>query len=599
MSIIINYPFTTAGNYTYDTDKVEITGGVGKLKINDDPNQDFTEDFVDDTGFTYDNTKAEFSSGKVQQKSQRVTDSTCGATYTNSVDLNWGDGTLTGNTIGGAAVSNGKLDLKYNDTRYVDYNADLNADSRQVGAVKMKITPNYSGAPASTQYFISISAAANDDINEIAILHVTGSGDLDVRIKDSTGGFIFFSVFTSGWAPVSGTEYEIELNWDVTTGANRLFLDGVQQGPTDTNTGTRDSNIGLFRVGSSFDATSVSNFLIDDLIYFSTVQHTANYTPGYTVAEADYLASVVVLPEFAYSGAGAIQAFTAFATIEGDAPRYTLNSKYWGGAAWISSDNTYAQATSAADINTNIASFAATDSIVCRTIFTDINTQGYVDNLVLTYTGQVYSTANPIIEIIGTIRLDGLEGFVETSTKSGSDEIKYILKKGTDYYYWSGSAWVVSNETYAQSNTAAEIETNKASFASIGIVSQVKLFLHSTAGSTTPQIDNLQITYNFFGADISIVDKCIIWAYSINDDGTVNQSRVKAKLSVDTVRYKDNVTIIAKDVFAVPNSTGYWEMELVDTANMTGTPQYTFLISGQDYNRDVPDEVSANFWDLT
>lgn len=597
MSIIINYPFTTAGNYTYDTDKVEITGGVGKLKINDDPNQDFTEDFVDDTGFTYDNTKAEFSSGKVQQKNQRVTDSTCGATYTNSVDLNWGDGTLTGNTIGGAAVSNGKLDLKYNDTRYVDYNADLNADSQQVGAVRLRITPNYSGAPASDQTIFIVGKQAGSVINMIVLKHKI-STSWEVLAYDSAGtGFI--AINFGSFSPTSGIVYELELNFDFTTGATRLFLDGVQQGGTVGGAATRSSDINLFRVGSDITASTVSNFEVDDLIYFSTVQHTANYTPGYTVAEADYLASVVVLPEFAYSGAGAIQAFTAFATIEGDAPRYTLNSKYWGGAAWISSDNTYAQATSAADINTNIASFAATDSIVCRTIFTDINTQGYVDNLVLTYTGQVYSTANPIIEIIGTIRLDGLEGFVETSTKSGSDEIKYILKKGTDYYYWSGSAWVVSNETYAQSNTAAEIETNKASFASIGIVSQVKLFLHSTAGSTTPQIDNLQIAYNFFGADISIVDKCIIWAYSINDDGTVNQSRVKAKLSVDTVRYKDNVTIIAKDVFAVPNSTGYWEMELVDTANMTGTPQYTFLISGQDYNRDVPDEVSANFWDLT
>lgn len=596
MSIIINYPFTTAGNYTYDTDKVEITGGVGKLKINDDPNQNFTEDFADDTGFTYDNTKAEFSSGKVQQKNQRITDATCGATYTNSVDLNWGDGTLTGNTIGGAAVSNGKLDLKYNDTRYVDYNADLNADSQQVGAVRLRITPNYSGAPASDQTIFIVGKQAGSVINMIVLKHKI-STSWEVLAYDSAGtGFI--AINFGSFSPTSGIVYELELNFDFTTGATRLFLDGVQQGGTVGGAATRSSDINLFRVGSDITASTVSNFEVDDLIYFSTVQHTTNYTPGYTVAEADYLASVVVLPEFAYSGAGAIQAFTAFATIEGDAPRYTLNSKYWGGAAWISSDNTYAQATSAADINTNIASFAATDSIVCRTIFTDINTQGYVDNLVLTYTGQVYSTANPIIEIIGTIRLDGLEGFVETSTKSGSDEIKYILKKGTDYYYWSGSAWVVSNETYAQSNTAAEIETNKASFASIGIVSQVKLFLHST-GSTTPQIDNLQIAYNFFGADISIVDKCIIWAYSINDDGTVNQSRVKAKLSVDTVRYKDNVTIIAKDVFAVPNSTGYWEMELVDTANMTGTPQYTFLISGQDYNRDVPDQVSANFWDLT
>ena len=50
----INYPFTTPANYTFDTDKIEVTGGIAQLKLTISGGQTFNEDFADDTGLEVD-----------------------------------------------------------------------------------------------------------------------------------------------------------------------------------------------------------------------------------------------------------------------------------------------------------------------------------------------------------------------------------------------------------------------------------------------------------------------------------------------------------------------------------------------------------------
>lgn len=60
----LSFPFTNPANYTYDSNKIDISGGKAKLALQQD-DIDFTEDFVDDTDFTYDSNKSEFSGGQV------------------------------------------------------------------------------------------------------------------------------------------------------------------------------------------------------------------------------------------------------------------------------------------------------------------------------------------------------------------------------------------------------------------------------------------------------------------------------------------------------------------------------------------------------
>ncbi|MCP3679522.1 MAG: hypothetical protein GY782_04365, partial [Gammaproteobacteria bacterium] len=120
----------------------------------------------------------------------------------------------------------------------------------------------------------------------IAIFH-KNTGQLAVQIRDFND-VVIVNVDLGLWSPVSGQEYEIEFNYDVTTGEHRLFVNGTQFGATQTGTGVRDTNINLYRVGSSYTAAASSNFKVKEITTYSTVQHTADYTTGEVVPETIY-----------------------------------------------------------------------------------------------------------------------------------------------------------------------------------------------------------------------------------------------------------------------------------------------------------------------
>ena len=604
MSISISYPFTTPSNYVYDSDKVEILGGEASLKLTDLPNQDFNEDFADDTGFAYDSDKAEFTGGQVQQKSQAPANATLGASFTSDVNGNWGDGTLTGTPVGGASISGNRLDLAQNDIRYVDYDADSNADAQQTLAIKGKYTFPYTGAaPAANELFL-ITKESGSQLNLIRLYH-TGTL-LFWQIFDQAGSPIVSQAET--FSPVADTTYEIELNIDLNTGATRLFINGTQLGTTHTGTGTRDANIGLLRIGSDRSGIQKSNLYLEDFIVFSAVQHTTNYTPGYTVAEYKYAATNVTCPEMEYTGVGTLQAVTAFATTDTNAPRYTLqigrsgDYLYWNGSAWDTSDGTYAQANDEATFNANVGDLDISGEIYgqFKVLFDDNNdAQMSVADLTCTVTGQTYPTDNPTITFNATFRAEGIDSFTETSTKTGSDEIKYPLKKGNTPYYYSGSAWAESDGTYAQANTAAEIEANKATFTDIGVVVTVQMFLHSDDGTTTPSGDVVTIEYDFSGTDPDTVDTCIVYGYSVDSEGSALTEDITIRLTETAAIYKDNTQISGDTVTVTPDSQGYWEAELVENENMSGTVQYIFNINNQEFTRTVPDEATKSFNDLS
>lgn len=112
-----------------------------------------------------------------------------------------------------------------------------------------------------------------------------------------------------------------------------------------------------------------------------------------------------------------------------------------------------------------------------------------------------YYTDDPTIyKTTGLTEASGVsswDGFIETSTKTGSDEIKYNLSDddGVTWYYWSGAAWVAANGTYAQANTATEVNSNIGSFSTASDKINVKVFLHSDDGTSTPKLDNIEVAY--------------------------------------------------------------------------------------------------------
>jgi len=275
--------FDNATGLTVDL-AIEIVGPVMQLELQNVPGQSFNEDFIDDTGFTYNATNTEFTGGLVRQIQKTYKSTyylgTFFANYDSNLDGNYGNGVLTGTPTGGAAVSGGKLDLRGGTTKYVSYVATGNADSLQVGCIRFKYTPNYSGTPAADQNMFCLSQGLVNDNNSLVIRHNSVTGNIFLRTCNNVGSYINADVQVGAWSPVSGTEYEIEFNWDYTVGAARIFINGIQIGATETTTGTRSGAVASLRIGNFNTSDFTSDFEINDFMVFAYPQHTANYTPS-------------------------------------------------------------------------------------------------------------------------------------------------------------------------------------------------------------------------------------------------------------------------------------------------------------------------------
>lgn len=211
------------------------------------------------------------------------------ANYNTVIDGSLGDGDLTG-TAGGSptpTINDGLLDLTGGTANYISYDADLNADSQQTGTIRLLWIPNYTGNPSTNTTLFNISEANSDLTNSIKILHLT-TGVLRLLIYSSTNSVILSHIVA--WTGQAGQEYELELNYDLTSGATRLFVDGTILGVVQTATGTRSSTIGLLRVGSDESGVQTSDFKVNNITIYNSVQHTSNYTPTSPEFEPDMLA---------------------------------------------------------------------------------------------------------------------------------------------------------------------------------------------------------------------------------------------------------------------------------------------------------------------
>jgi len=188
------------------------------------------------------------------------------ASYSSILNLDFGLGTLTGASVGGAVINSGYLDLSHNDVRYVNYSATGNSDMQQIGTIQFILKPNYSGTPSVKQTFIAISKANSNSDNLIELSHLSTSGNLELLINDSAGSPIVSGSLGS-WSPLSGTDYIFNIHFDITTGNTLVKINNVTFGSVNTATGTRSSSIALLRMGNNYDSTALtaSNFKIKSL----------------------------------------------------------------------------------------------------------------------------------------------------------------------------------------------------------------------------------------------------------------------------------------------------------------------------------------------
>jgi hypothetical protein len=184
---------------------------------------------------------------------------------------------------------------------------------------------------------------------------------------------------------------------------------------------------------------------------------------------------------------------------------------YWSGAAWVASDLSYAQSNPGSVVVTNFGTFPIANSKLLIRAFLhsdDSTTTPQLDNIQIDYTTDgSYPLTNPTITPVASINAS-VEGgvsawtaFVESVTTPASTAVTYILSfDGGTTWYWYNSGWVVSNETFAESNGASGINTNIPTFPTTNDQIMVRAFLNTTDPDVTPLLNNIQVGWNTVGA---------------------------------------------------------------------------------------------------
>ncbi len=214
-----------------------------------------------------------------------------------------------------------------------------------------------------------------------------------------------------------------------------------------------------------------------------------------------------------------------------------------------------------------------------------------------------YPTDNPTIKNATVLNCQGITSFAATITAAGSDAIKFTIEIDGTEYYWDGAAWSTSSG-YAQSNTAADINTNISSITyGTGVAIRFVAYLHSDDGSTTPSLDIMTVVYDFWGGAVIAPSTCIVYDNVYDVGGSaITGVTVKANLELTSI-YNSQLQLSQKKEETTTNADGYWELELIETASIDPNVKYKFEFSGFDFEdvayKSVPDESSRRYSELT
>lgn len=598
-----NFPFTTPGNY--NATNVLVDSGVAKLALIDNPGQLFEQPFDNDTGFTYDNTKAEFVAGMVQQKDQTPADSLLGITYNSALDDDWSKvGNITRTNVGAPTISGGKLSL--NGSSAVDYIPATPLARKFV--VRFKYTPDYSGNPPTQKRFWGFRNNNTGGLTQIFLYHNT-NGQMTLQVINNSNNVVLAKNFGS-WNPTSGQEYVFETTVDLIGGDQRMFIDGVQLGTPSTFVSSNITTLTRFIVGSSIEtATNPASGLIDDFVVFSEVQNTSNHSAAYSIPETIYVGSVVQLPAFSYSGIGTIQAVESSNIVETGTPRYIVAGLYWDGAAWVPSNGTYAQANTSADVIANLPALSVqgAENVPVSVLFQDSNSQSDVDLISVTVTGQRYSPDGHV-EPVQSLQISAIDSLALVVTETANAELRIILRIDGVLKYWDGAAWVTSDGSFAQANTLADFNAN---IDELDLGSNSTVFLrwvfNTSENTETAELDDSTIVYNFGGVETE-PSTCIVYGYLKDiSDNPISGAKVNFKLVRDTNEYSEaNKNVVLDPSITVKSDVnGYFQAVLIrsseyESANVIYEVDFK---KGQDVIADsltfaVPDAETKDITDL-
>lgn len=596
--ITTTYAFGSGSGFNFDSSKIGFNGTLADLILQDTP-EVFTQNYAASTGFTFNASNTEFTAGVMRQKNQVPANLAAYAAWNTFLNVNYGSSTLTVTAFNSAAVSGGFLDLTGSTNKYVQL-----PDAYIVGnqaTLAFIIKPNYSGNPSVYQI---IYGNGTFPVNYFALYH-SPAGTLSLDVYDSAGAAIISGVSFGTWVPVSGASYEMVLQVDVTNGATKLFIDGVQFGSTIASIGVRTTALSAF-VGRDGTNSGNADFSIKSFAIYSAVVGPASITP---LADSIYVADIITFPTFTYALAANLVAFTAATITDVNSPTYALNSKWWNGSMWTTSNLTAAQSNSAAQIVANIATFPASNTVIITAFTSNAAVQQSFSLFNLNYTGLLYPTTNPSISPNIPLTLDQITQFITNFSASGSDGVKWFLRLNSSNFWWNGAAWAASNGTYAQANIDTDIADNIASLpVTLGVFFTPFALLHSADGLTTPTLTSLTLTYDFFGERPGGPNLCTVFGYIIDESDNVVPGATVKVLNPTTV-LNQGLVMAQGYLTVISDSIGYFSITLAETttidALLTFSVTYPTTVSksvgNNAYtfgNAKVPNTPEANITSL-
>lgn len=337
----------TAGNFTFDAALVEFIGGLARLKQL--PIGTFLALYR--------------LAGTVDPPNNTVGDGDAGG------------GDLTVQAVTGVvAVAAGRLQLLGAATeKRIEYDAPANADSTNVGCLRIGIVTGYTGSPVTDQHFYGEGMTVASANRRLLLSHST-TGVLTCDILDNSGATVV-SLALAGFSPTAGVEQEIEVNWDMVAGSSRLYVDGVEK-DADANTGSRNAPSLMF-IGA-LSAAFLPDFEVTFINRFLAVQHTVNYTatgpdPLHSLADPTVEINTPSVAD-ALKAFGPLVADQLGAGASGalDEVRFILKVNtvlmWHNGASWVTSDKSFAQSNTTAQISANVATLDLTPSANFRVV---------------------------------------------------------------------------------------------------------------------------------------------------------------------------------------------------------------------------------------
>lgn len=576
LSQIIN--FDDANNFTFDDDLIDITT-MAKLKILEG-NFDYNQPFDSDVGFVYDSSKAEFTGGKVQQKDQTPSSAMLGVKFETSKLVNWAKSSYTESDVGTSAIET--YGYSVHDAlagRLIDCAALGNCQNEIT--IEFDYTPFYSGPPAGHRFLFELRQNGSN-ANRIYAFH-TSTGFINLVVYNS--GSILISSVNYPFSPTALNTYKLAFigKWTDGDRYTQVFSNGVSIGKTTTASMVRgDTAINfLMLYNTAYNADgAVKNLRISNSALYLTV-----YTPSYTIPEARYIANNIVLPEMQHSGIGTLKLFNSFATVEANAPRYTVqvgrsgDYLYHNGSAWVVSDNTYAQANTASDFNANCQDIDIDAQIYgqFKVLFTDSNNQQSVSDLLANVRADLgYSTDSPTIRNNSGIFTDQLVSFLADVSEPTNTEIRFQVLAGVLKKWFNGTAWSTTTGGVEESNTWEEINDNLGSLElpAGGVEVKLMVFLSTTDTQETPIITSASMAYNFYQPIPDEPAKCYIYGHTRDIVGDLQTSDFTLiVINSDFVPY-DETFIEPCTKEATADEFGEFQIELVETES-TGT-KYLF-----------------------